>query len=54
MQEPVKIGDGWFDKGEVAAVLRQNGKLLVFLRSGKPVTLPGPMSDAEIEALIRE
>ena len=54
MQDPVKVGDGWFDKSEVAAVLRQDGRLLVFLKSGKPVTLPDHMSNEEIEALIRE
>ena len=52
MTEPVKVGDGWFDKSEVAAVLRQGGKLLVFLKSGKPVTLPDNMSAEELEALI--
>ena len=54
MTDPVKVGDGWFDKSEVAAVLRQGGKLLVFLKSGKPVTLPDNMSREELEALIRE
>lgn len=52
MTDPVKVGDGWFDKSEVAAVLRQGGKLLVFLKSGKPVTLPDNMSTEELEALI--
>lgn len=54
MKNPVKVGDGFFDKSEVAAVLRQDGRLLVFLKSGKPVTLPDNMSREEIEALIRE
>ena len=54
MKNPVKVGDGFFDKNEVAAVLRQDGRLLVFLKSGKPVTLPDNMSREEIEALIRE
>ena len=54
MKDPVKVGDGYFDKCEVAAVLRQDGRLLVFLKSGKPVTLPDNMSRKEIEALIRE
>lgn len=54
MLDPVKVGDGWFDKSEVAAVLRQDGRLLVFLKSGKPVTLPDTMSAEEIEALIRD
>lgn len=52
MNDPVKVGDGWFDKSEVAAVLRQGGKLLVFLKSGKPVTLPDNMSQKELEDLI--
>lgn len=52
MTDPVKVGDGWFDKSEVAAVLRQGGKLLVFLKSGKPVTLPDNMSQKELEDLI--
>ncbi len=52
MTDPVKVGDGWFDRSEVAAVLRQDGRLLVFLKSGKPVTLPDNMSRDEIEALI--
>lgn len=54
MKNPVKVGDGFFDKSEVAAVLRQDGRLLVFLKSGKPVTLPDNMSQEEIDALIRE
>ena len=52
MVDPIKIGDGWFDKSEVAAVLRQDGRLLVFLKSGKPVTLPDNMSTEEIEELV--
>ena len=52
MTDLVKVGDGWFDRSEVAAVLRQDGRLLVFLKSGKPVTLPDNMSRDEIAALI--
>lgn len=54
MKNPVKVGDCFFDKHEIAAVLRQDGQLLVFLKSGKPVTLPDNMSRDELEALIRE
>lgn len=54
MEKPVKVGDGWFDKSEVAAVLRQNGNLLVFLKSGKPVTLHDDWSEDEIEKLVKE
>lgn len=54
MTDPVKVGEGWFDKSEVAAVLHQGGKLLVFLKSGKPVTLPDNVSREELDALIRE
>ena len=54
MKDPVKVGGGWFDRSEVAAVLRQDGRLLVFLKSGKPVTMPDDMSRDELEALIGE
>lgn len=54
MKEPVKVGDGWFDRNEVAAVLPQDGKLLIFLKSGKPVSVPDTMSREEIEALVRK
>ena len=54
MKNPVKVGDCFIDRSEVAAVLRQDGRLLVFLKSGKPVTLPDNMSREEIEELIRE
>lgn len=54
MTDPVKVGDGWFDRSEVAAVLRQDGRLLVFLKSGKPVTLPDTMTTSEILELIEE
>ena len=54
MTDPVKVGEGWFDRAEVAAVLRQDGRLLVFLKSGKPVTMPDDMSREELEALIGE
>lgn len=52
MKDPVKVGNGWFDKSEVAAVLQQEGKLLVFLKSGKPVALPDNMKKEEFDALI--
>lgn len=52
MINPVKVGDAWFDAAEVAAVLRQNGQLLVFLKSGKPVSMPDTLSEEEIKKLI--
>lgn len=54
MKDPVKIGDNaWFDKSEIAAVIRQGGKVLAFLKSGKPVSIDDRFSTEEIESLIK-
>lgn len=55
MKEPVRIGRyAWFDREEIAAVIRQNGTLIAFLKSGKPVNLDDRFSTEEIEALIKK
>lgn len=54
MRDPVQIGEVWFDRSEIAAVLRQDGRLLVFLKSGKPVSFDDTFTSAEIEKLIAD
>ena len=53
MKKPVKIGENcWVEAAEIAAELRQDGKLLVFLRSGKVVIVPDSLSKEERNSLI--
>ncbi len=54
MKDPVRIGEVWFDRSEIAAVLRQDGRLLVFLKSGKPVSFDDTFSTDEIQRLIAD
>ena len=39
MQDPIKIDDCVIDRAEVAAVLRQDGRVIVFLKSGKTINM---------------
>lgn len=53
MIDPVRIGDAWLDRAAIVGVLRNDGKLIVFLRGSKPVTMRDEFSTKEIEALTR-
>lgn len=50
----IKIGDGFFEREEVAAVLPRAADTLVFLRGGKSVVIDAVLSADEIAALLRK
>lgn len=55
MKDPIRVGNNaWFDRNEIAAVIRQDGKVLAFLKSGKPVSIDDRFSTEEIETLIQK
>lgn len=54
MKKPVKFGDAWIDASEVACVLPQDGKLLIFIRSGKVISVDNTFSAEEIRDFVRK
>lgn len=54
MKKPIPVGENcWVEADDISAVLRQNGSLLLFLKSGKAVTVSDDMTREELEKLIR-
>lgn len=51
MTDPVRIGDNWFDRGKISAVVRSGGKVLIFLGAERPVVLDDHFSEEELEDL---
>ena len=51
MKDPIKLENILIDRDEIAAVLRQEGRVIVFLKSGKTVNFPDTLSREELEAL---
>lgn len=52
MRDPVTLGDMTIDRAEIAAVLPQGNKLLVWIKgSGSPIMLQNTFSRDEIAAL---
>ena len=51
MKDPVELGNAIFDRAEIAAVLRQDGDVLVFLKSGKAVAMRDTLSREELAQL---
>lgn len=53
MGECVKIGDAYLDRDEIAAILPRDGReTLVFIRSGKTISVDVQLSEAEILAIM--
>lgn len=53
MKKPIPVGENcWIEAEDISAVLRQNGSLLVFLKSGKTVNVSDDMTREELENLI--
>lgn len=54
VKKPIPVGENcWVEADDISAVLRQNGSLLLFLKSGKAVTVSDDMTREELEKLIR-
>lgn len=52
MRDPIKVGDAWIDRAAVTAVLRQNGRILIFLRHSRPLGMDDTLSCEELERLV--
>ena len=53
MIDPVRLGDHWIDRAKITALLRIDGKLLVFFGGGRTAIVTDEFSDEEIEELTR-
>jgi len=51
MKDPVKIGELVIDRTAINAVLRQDGRLLIFLRAGRPIVMDDTLSAEEFDKL---
>lgn len=49
MKDPIRIEECVIDRGEIAAILRQEGRLVVFLKSGKTINMPDTLTSEELE-----
>ena len=52
MADLVKVGDLWVHRREIAAVLPQDGRTIIFLRGGKSISIPEFLSNDEIMSLL--
>lgn len=54
MKKPIPVGEScWIEAEDISAVLKQDGHLLVFLKSGKAVSVSDDMTREELEKLIQ-
>ena len=53
MRDPIRIEECIIDRDEIAAVLRQDGRLVVFLKSGKTINMPDNLSGEELEVIAK-
>lgn len=53
MKDPVKIEGGVVDRAALVAVVKQDDRLLLFLRGSRPINLPDRMSREELEELTK-
>ena len=51
MKDPVKIGECTIDRAAIQAVVPQDGRLLIFMRSGRPINIENTLSKEELEEL---
>lgn len=51
MKDPIRIEECVIDRGEIAAILRQEGRVIVFLKSGKTINMPDTLTSEELEAI---
>lgn len=51
MRDPIQIGDAWIDRAQVTAVVPLPGKVLIFLRGGRPIVLSDTFSREELRQL---
>lgn len=51
MQDPVKLGGAVIDRAAIKAVLREDGRLLIFFGGERPLVLADNFSAEEIEKL---
>ena len=53
MKDPITIGRGScvIDRAAINGVVRQDGRLLVFLKSSRPINIPDELSREVFEAL---
>lgn len=54
MKDPVKIDGGVIDRAALVGVVKQEGRLLLFLRGCRPMNIPDTLSGEEFEALTRK
>lgn len=53
MKNPLRVNENcWVEAEDISAVLRQEGHILVFLKSGKTVNMPDDLSREELNKLI--
>lgn len=48
MKDPIRIEECLIDRNEIAAVLRQEGRVIVFLKSGKTINMPDTLTGEEL------
>ena len=53
MKDPIRVGDLTIDRHAISAVLREPGRVLIFLRNGRPIIISDTLSKEELEALTR-
>lgn len=51
MKEPIRIDDCVIDRSEIAAILRQEGRVIVFLKSGKTINMPDTLTSEELDEI---
>lgn len=55
MKDPVTIeGSGVIDRAALVGVVKQDGRMLLFLRGCRPINLPDRMSREEFEELTKK
>lgn len=54
MKDPVTIDGGVIDRAALVGVIKQDDRLLLFLRGCRPINLPDRMSREEFEELTKK
>lgn len=54
MKDPVKIEGGVIDRAALVGVVKQEGRVLLFLRGCRPINIPDSLSREEFEELTKK